>query len=190
MKKSIILLSILFFGMLCQAQTDQDTLPGNYFTKDVVEKLSNEELIVLIKDIEAMKHGQDILSNEFGPDDVARQFANPGFVKGIAISLIIGMLAFIVLVISLPLYFNLQKTKSFHKMVNGFTEKGQEIPRELIVSVSHKKSDFHKSIILISTGIAISLALIILISNSKIWAVGMIPFIIGIGYYVAFRVAK
>ncbi len=190
MKKSIILISILFFGMLCQAQTVQDSLIGNNISKEVVEKLSNEELISLIKDLEAMKYNQGFLSGESGEEYLTRQFANPGFVKGIVISLIISLLLFIVLIIALPFYFNFRKTKSFHKMINGFTEKGQEIPRELITSVSHKKSDLHKSIVLISTGIAIIIAIMILGNPGRIWAIGIIPLIIGVGYLIASRVAK
>lgn len=190
MKKSIILISVLFFGMLCQAQTGKDTLIGNNITKEVVEKLSNEELIILIKDIEAMKYNQGFLTGESGHDYIARQFANPGFVKGIVMILIISLLLFIVLILALPFYFNFQKTKSFHKMINGFTEKGQEIPRELISSVSYKKSDLHKSIVLMSTGIAIIISLMVSVNDSRIWAIGIIPLIIGVGYLIASRVAK
>ncbi|MBN2481810.1 MAG: hypothetical protein JXB19_08725 [Bacteroidales bacterium] len=190
MKKIIILTCILFLSVPGRAQENRDTVISNYITKDVVEKLSNEELISLITNLEAMNQNQGIIFGDNETDYIARQFANPDFVKGIIISLIISMLLFIILLITLPLYFNFQKTKSFHRMINGFTEKGQEIPKELILSVSHKKSDFHKSIILISTGIAISFALIFLSPNSKIWAIGMIPLIIGIGYFIAYRVAK
>ncbi len=37
------------------------------------------------------------------------------------------------------------------------------------------------------SGIAILLALLMLIDHSRIWAVGIIPIVIGIGYYVVYR---
>ena len=190
MKKLLILIFILFFGVLCKAQTSQDSLVINQLTKEVVEKLSNDELIHLIKDMEAMKYNSGITFGDNQTNFIAQQFANTAFVKGIIISIIVSMLLFIILLISLPFYFNLKKTKSFHKMISGFTEKGQEIPKELIMSVSQTKSDLHKSIILISTGIAVLLALIVLIDHGRIWAIGIIPIIIGIGYFIASRTAK
>lgn len=190
MKKLIILVFILFFGVLGKAQNSQDSLVINQISKEVVEKLSNDELIQLIIEMEAMKYNSGIELGNDRANFLGQQFVNPGFAKGIIISVIIGMLLFIILLISLPFYFNLKKTKSFHKMISGFTEKGQEIPKELILSVSQTKSDLHKSIILISTGIAVLLALIILSNYSRIWAIGIIPIIIGIGYYIASRTVK
>ncbi len=187
MKKLIILAIILFFGIQSYAQIQNDSLVSNQLTKEVVDKLSSDELILLIKDLEAMRYSNGV---EFESDEtrfIAQQFANPAFVKGIIISLIICMMLFIVLLISLPFYFNLKKTQSFHKMINGFTDKGQEIPQELLLSESRTKSDLHKSIVLISSGIAILLALLMLINHSRIWAVGIIPIVIGIGYYVVYR---
>lgn len=190
MKKLIIIGFVLFFGVLGKAQSNQDSLVINQITKEVVEKLSNDELIQLIKEMEAMKYNSSIAFGENQANFLGQQFVNPDFVKSVIISLIISMLLFIILLISLPFYFNLKKTKSFHKMINGFTEKGQEIPKELILSVSQTKSDLHKSIILISTGIAVLLALIVLSNHGRIWAIGIIPIIIGIGYFIASRTVK
>ena len=187
MKKLILLAMVLFFGIHCYAQNQQDSLVSNQLTKEVVEKLTGDQLMLLIKDLEAMKHSYPIGFYDDESRFIAQQFANPAFLKGIIISLIIGMLLFIVLLISLPFYFNLKKTQSFHKMIKGFTDQGQEIPQEFLTGESRTKSDFHKSIVLISSGIAILLALLVLMNHSRIWAVGIIPFVIGIGYYIAYR---
>jgi len=190
MKKFVVITLILITGMACMAQTKQDSLSTTYITEDVVKKLTADELIILIKDLEAMKYGPDYIREQTHPTNLYNGFVNTDFVKSLMICIIISTLIFILLVISVPLFFNMKKTRSFHAMIKEFTSKGQEIPKELIISVSQKKSDFHKAIILISTGAAISLALALLVHDGRIWAVGLIPAIIGIGYYIAYRLAN
>jgi hypothetical protein len=187
MKNLVIILIVLLCGLQSYASNQNDSLVSDLITKDVVEKLSSDELILLIKDLEAMKYSDGV---EFADDEtqfIAQRFANPVFLKGIIISLIICLMLFIILIISLPFYFNLKKTQSFHRMINGFTGQNREIPQELIVGVSQTRSDLHKSIILISLGIGTVLALALLIDHSRIWAIGIIPIVIGIGHYIAYR---
>jgi hypothetical protein len=186
MKKLIILTSILLFGILCQAQTMQDSLVPNQISKEVVEKLSNEELINLIKDVEHMKYNRGITIQDDKKMFLAQHLNSRTFIIG----LIISVMIFIILLISIPFYFNVQKTKSFHRMIIGFVEKGQEIPNEIILSVPQAKSDLRRSIILISTGIAISLVLILISSHGRIWSIGIIPVVMGIGYLVSSRLDK
>lgn len=183
MKKIIIVISILFFGVLCKAQINPDSLVTNQITKEVVEKLSNEELINLIKEIELMKYNQGFPFTADKMMTINQQFR-------IFFILIFCIMIFIILLILIPFYLNLQKTKNFNKMINGFVEKGQEIPKELILSVYQAKADLHKSIILISTGIGISFVLILLDIGGRIWSIGFIPVIIGIGYLVSSRLEK
>ena len=173
------------------AQVNQDTLVSNYITKDVVEKLSEDELISLVKDLEEMKYNPEYLQGVTGQGKyIYEQFASEDFVKSILICVIISILVFIILVISLPLYFNMRKNRSFNAMIKEFATKGQQTPNELILSLSKKRSDFQKAIIMVSTGIAVSVALAIMIKDSRIWAVGLIPVIIGIGYYIAYRITN
>ncbi|MEA1886277.1 MAG: DUF6249 domain-containing protein [Bacteroidota bacterium] len=190
MKKLVVITLILITGIACMAQTKQDSLTTTYITGDVVEKLTTEELIMLIKDLEAMKYGPDYLAGQHQPTNFYEEFVSTDFVKSLMICIIISTLLFILLVISIPLFFNMKKTRSFHAMIKEFTIKGQEIPKELIISVSQKRSDFHKAIILISTGAAVSVALALLVQDGRIWAVGLIPAIIGIGYYIAYRLTN
>lgn len=184
------MLLVVIFGVVCQAQTTQDTLKADYLTNEVVQKLTNEELIDLIKTTEAMRSNQSLSTH--GPDvgDISRNFTNPDFMRPVIISVIISVLLFIAIIISLPLYYNFRKTRSFHQMINGFTEKGQEIPKELILSVSQKRPDLHKAIILMATGVALSTALLVMAPYGELWALGIIPLIIGIGYFVTSRVVK
>jgi len=186
MKKLIILISILLFGILCQAQTKQDSLVPDQISKEVIEKLSNEELINLIKDVEYMKYNRGITLQDDKKMFLIQHLNSRTFIIGLIISIMI----FIILLISIPFYFNVQKTKSFHRMIKGFVEKGQEIPNELILSVPQAKSDLRRSVILISTGIAISLVLILISSHGRIWSIGIIPIVIGIGYLVSSRLDK
>lgn len=192
MKKLSLFLSILFIGILCNAnglrndnKINADSLSTNLITKDVVEKLSNEELINLIKEIEYMKYKQV----NFEDDKkmfVGQYLNNPGFIQ----TLIIALLIFIILIISIPFYFNYRKTKSFHNMINNFVNKGQEISKEVVLSAYQFKPDLHKSIILISIAVGIFILAMFTDLGDRTWAIGFIPLIIGIGYFIISRLEK
>jgi hypothetical protein len=185
MKQLLILISILVIGALCKAQINPDSLINYPITKEVVEKLSNEELINLIKNIEATKENYGLLGED-RKVYFAQRFVTPQFIIGIGFIILL----FFIRLISIPFYFNHRKTKSFHGMINGFIEKEIEIPQELLVINSQSKSDLRRSIILIFTGIAVILTLVVLIDHSRIWTIGIIPIIIGIGYLIASRTVK
>jgi len=188
MKKTILILSVLFMAILCNANTYQDTIVNSQITKEVVEKLSNEELIQLIKEVEYIKSTKSLI-----PDEeffMIQHLNNTGFVKAIIITLVISLMILIVLLISIPFYFNYRKTRSFHRMINTFIENNMEIPGSIITNSYHTKSDLQKSIILISTGLGISLVFILLEIGGRIWSIGLIPVVIGIGYFVSSRLEK
>lgn len=186
MKKSFLILFAICITIMSHANPKQDSLQNNQLSNEVVEKLSNEELIQLIKDVEYIKM-QDNLSFTNDPNDkknfVFQHLSNHTFVKGLIISLMI----FIILLISIPFYFNLRKTKSFHRLIENFINKDQEIPSNIILSTYQSKSDIQKSIILISTGVGISIVVLLLEIGGRIWSIGLIPIIIGLGYFIASR---
>jgi hypothetical protein len=186
MKKTVLVLMTFCITIICSANSIQDSIIAPQFSQEVVEKLSNEELIQLIKDVEYIRK-QDGQSFTNDPNDkknfVFQHLSNRTFVKGLIISLMI----FIILLISIPFYFNFRKTKSFHRLIENFINKDKEIPSNIILSTYQTKSDIQKSIILIATGIGLSIVLLLLGIGGRIWSIGLIPIIIGFGYFIASR---
>jgi len=100
---------------------------------------------------------------------------------------------FILLVLTIPFYFNYKKTKGRQLIINNLIEKGQEIPQELLFpQVKTSRSDLQKGIILISFGLSICIVLlsIKIPVNLNLWTLGLIPLFIGIGYLVSFKLNK
>jgi hypothetical protein len=183
MKKLVLILLVSFIAVISYANSNRDSIPNHQISKEVVEKLSNEELIDLIKDVEYIRNTKNLRMKDEKPEMLFQHLSNRDFVKGLIISIFI----FILLIISLPFYFNLRKTKSFHRLISTFIEKDKEIPENIAMSTFQSKTDLNKSIILVSTGISISLVILILDIGDRIWSIGLIPIIIGIGYYLASR---
>jgi len=183
MKKAVLILMTLCITIICNANSNQDSLKNHKISKEVVEKLSNEELIQLIKDLEYIENTKSIKYTDDKKDFILQHLNNRTFVKGLIISLMI----FIILLISIPFYFNFRKTKSFHRLIENFINKDKEIPSNIILSTYQSKSDIQKSIILVATGIGISIVLLLLEIGGRIWSIGLIPIIIGLGYFIASR---
>ena len=97
-----------------------------------------------------------------------------------------------ILAIYIPFYFNFKKIKGRQLIINNYLEKGKEVPDELISPTIKKttRSDFHKGIILIATGLGICTALLALKIENNFWTLGLIPILIGIGYLISQRFYK
>jgi hypothetical protein len=82
------------------------------------------------------------------------------------------------------LWYKLKKTERLHEIALKLAEKGQTVPPELFISPETPYSDFRRGVVLLTLGIALSLAL------SQIgapWAFGLIPLFMGLGYLLVWR---
>jgi len=185
--KTLVLFFLGFFITLaCEGNYDQDSIQNVQITKEVVEKLHNDELIQLIKDLEYIRSTQGEKYFVDDPYDLIVKYANnPSFILG----LISILMIVIILLISIPFYFNYRKTRSFHRLIYSYIERDKEISNNIILSNFKSRTDLQKSIILIFTGIGISIVLALVIGGRS-WSLGLIPFIIGIGYFVTSRLEK
>jgi len=59
-----------------------------------------------------------------------------------------------------------------------------------MLSEKKARSDLHRSIILISLGISVGLFLYLLKLEQSYWTIGLIPTIIGLGYFLSFKFDK
>jgi len=152
---------------------------------EVVKKLDSKDIVEIVKYKEKLV--QDRLT--------AEKFAvDPSKMIGKIIPIMpIVFFTFILLVLTIPFYFNFKKTKGRQLIINNLIEKGQEIPKELIVPAKRNvRTDFHKGIILISFGLGISVVLlsIKIPVNFNLWTLGLIPLFIGLGYLISFKLDK
>lgn len=96
-----------------------------------------------------------------------------------------------VLIVAVIMYFGFSKSRMQHRTVRMLAEKGQPIPAELLAPPTpqvRQRSDMRRGIILVMVGIA----LIICFGawndwEGGAWAIGVIPFVIGLGYLLVWK---
>jgi Domain of unknown function (DUF6249) len=82
------------------------------------------------------------------------------------------------------LWYKLKKTERLHEIALKLAENGQTVPPELFISPETPYSDFRRGVVLLTLGVALSLAL------SQIgapWAFGLIPLFMGFGYLLVWK---
>jgi hypothetical protein len=94
------------------------------------------------------------------------------------------------MLVIVPFYFNQRKSKSRFILFGKFIDKDKDIPKELMQSEKKTRTDLHRGIILISLGLSVGLFLYLLKLEENYWTIGLIPTIIGIGYFLSFKFAK
>jgi len=176
------ILVIQSFGQSNQSDSVKTNLN---LSSEVIKKLDSKDIVEIVKYKE--KFVQERLS--------AEKFAvDPSKIIGKFIPIMpIIFFTFILLVLTIPFYFNFRKTKGRQLIINNLIEKGQEIPIELIVPAKRNlRTDLHKGIILIFFGLSISVVLlsIKIPVNFNLWTLGLIPLFIGLGYLISFKLDK
>jgi uncharacterized protein DUF6249 len=96
-----------------------------------------------------------------------------------------------VLIVALLLYFGFSKNRMMHKTVRMMVEKGQEVPAALLAPpppAVRQRSDMRRGVVLVMIG----LGLVIFLGavndwEGGSWAIGIIPFLIGLGYLLVWK---
>ena len=170
MKKIILCLLLALFSGALFANPVQDSIDLQHrelrdlgLSDKAIDKLSPEQ-IVKIYAIHQM-HG-------FHPGANGKHVFVP-FVVFIAA----------VVIVFLVLFFNYKKTQSLHRIIYKSVETGAPIPLDLLTKAAsgRKVSDLKKGIVLISVGLGLILVLYI---EQRMWSVGFLPLIIGIGFLI------
>ena len=97
-----------------------------------------------------------------------------------------------VILVAVILFYRMRKTRLLHETIARLVEKGQPIPEALLSprSAPQKKlSDLRTGIILIAVGLGLSIFFYAITdrSDANVWAIGIIPLLIGVGYVVAWK---
>ena len=107
-------------------------------------------------------------------------------IVGITMITVFGAPVAIVAVIMLINYF---KARSLHRTVQSMVEKGQPVPEALLASpaLPRPRSDLRRGIILVMVGLGIAIFLMATDWGGSSWSLGAIPFLVGLGYLLVWK---
>ena len=95
-----------------------------------------------------------------------------------------------VLIVAVILYFGFSRNRMMHKTVRMMVEKGQPVPAALLnpPPAVRKRSDMRRGVVLVMIGIGLMIFLAAVNEGEGgAWAVGVIPFLIGAGYLLVWK---
>jgi hypothetical protein len=95
-----------------------------------------------------------------------------------------------VLIVAVILYFGFSRNRMMHKTVRMMVEKGQPVPTALLNPPPHvrKRSDMRRGVVLVMIGLGLMIFLAAENDgDSGAWAFGVIPFLIGTGYLLVWK---
>jgi hypothetical protein len=95
-----------------------------------------------------------------------------------------------VMIVAVIVFMNYMKARSLHRTVQTMVEKGQPVPAALLASpvLPRPRSDMRRGIILVMIGIGLMLFCAAASDwEGGAWAVGIIPFLIGLGYLLVWK---
>jgi Domain of unknown function (DUF6249) len=167
--------------------------PANQFADQIKQRVERK-----------FKHGKfaltidddDKAKAEVQSDDRDRDI--PRTVLPIAVLSIICVFGFPVAIVAVIMFSNWARTRSLHKTVRMMVEKGQPIPPALLSTPAAVSAatglrpwyDLRRGIVLMAVGVGILLFFGISAGwDEGVWALGLIPGLIGIGYIFAWGLA-
>jgi len=93
-----------------------------------------------------------------------------------------------VAIVGTILFYRHRRNLVLHKTLAAMIDKGVPIPPELLQPEKRPKSDLQRAFVLI--GVGLGLILFFLAMHNDVWGVGFIPLLMGIGYLLAWKLAK
>jgi Domain of unknown function (DUF6249) len=96
-----------------------------------------------------------------------------------------------VLIVAFIMYFGFSKSRMQHRTIRMLAEKGQPIPVELLAPPTptlRQRSDMRRGIVLVMVGLGLMICFGAWSDwEGGSWALGVIPFVIGLGYLLVWR---
>jgi hypothetical protein len=95
-----------------------------------------------------------------------------------------------VAVVGIILYFSFSKSRAMHKTVRMMVEKGQPVPEALLnpPPVIRQRSDLRRGVVLLMVGAGLMVFFGAVNDwEGGVWSLGIIPFLIGLGYLLVWR---
>jgi len=96
-----------------------------------------------------------------------------------------------VLIVAVILYFGFSRSRMTHRTIRMMVEKGQPVPAELLAPpapAQRQRSDMRRGVVLVMIGLGLILFLGAVNEwEGGAWAIGVIPFLIGLGYLLVWK---
>lgn len=96
-----------------------------------------------------------------------------------------------VLIVAVIMYFGFSKNRMMHRTIRMMVEKGQPVPPALLAPpppALRQRSDVRRGVVLVMVGLGLMLFLGAVNDwEGGAWAVGIIPFLIGVGYLLVWK---
>jgi hypothetical protein len=144
-------------------------------TKESAEKLGADQLVDVIKYIQDKKT-EEKMAGRLNPESVI-----------VPIGVVGSFFLAIVLIVAIPLILRSRRDRMLHTTLRAMVDKGVAIPPELLVAPQRPASDLRRGVILITTGLAVMLFFTAMPVGKGVWALGLIPLIIGAGYLLVWK---
>lgn len=191
MKKLLFSLLIMFSLTGFSTYAQSDSIAKSYgIAPEIIEKLNGEQLLELVKEKERLRQEHETaMAEKFGVNgqDFIKNLMPSGFVM---VSTTIVFFAFLIMLFVVPFYFNQRKSKMRFNLFSKLIDNNKDIPKEFLLPDKKPRTDLHKAIILVSIGLSVGLFLYLLKLEKSYWTIGLIPTIIGIGYFLSFILDK
>lgn len=99
-----------------------------------------------------------------------------------------------VLIVAVIMYFGFSKNRMMHRTVRMMVEKGQEVPAALLAPpppAQRQRSDMRRGVVLVMVGFGLMLFFAAVNDwEGGAWALGIIPFLIGLGYLLVWKLEE
>jgi hypothetical protein len=95
-----------------------------------------------------------------------------------------------ILIVATIMYFSFSKSRAMHRTVRMMVEKGQPVPEALLnpPPVIRQRSDLRRGVVLLMVGIGLMVFFGAVNDwEGGVWSLGIIPFLIGLGYLLVWR---
>ena len=106
------------------------------------------------------------------------------------IALLAVLLVFVtpIVIVIAVLVHRARRTQRIHQTVVALAEKGLPVPPELFIDKPQDQTTaLHKGVILIAVGLGLTIFFLSMSERHAPWGVGVIPFLIGVGYLIVWR---
>jgi len=136
------------------------------------------------------KHGIVIDGDDVDLDKIKSEDI-PEFVIPIVAITMLTIFGAPVLIVALIMYFGFSKNRALHRTVRIMAEKGQPIPAALLAPPTpavKQRSDMRRGIVLVMVGVGLMVCFGAWNDwEGGAWAIGVIPFVIGLGYLLVWK---
>ncbi len=95
-----------------------------------------------------------------------------------------------IMIVGLIMYFSFSKSRALHRTVRMMVEKGQPVPESLLnpPPVIRQRSDLRRGVVLLMVGLGLMVFFGAVNEwEGGVWSLGIIPFLIGAGYLLVWR---